>query len=233
MLTIATNMKILNVMQICDSNFPVGSFNHSFGMETYLRDGDIKDTQTLKVWLLAYLKYQFIYADGFAIRLVYEKLKSNSIEDIWEIDRKITVQNISKESRDGAKLVGQRMVKTYLELYDIHLLKEYGERIRKKQSFGHPSIATAILLNYLDISLEDAILYYMYSSISTLIQNGVRAIPLGQKDGLILMKEFFPIFEEIQNKIMNLDLEDFGANVPGLEIAQINHEELVFRLFMS
>ncbi|MDO4588832.1 MAG: urease accessory protein UreF [Fusobacterium sp.] len=233
MLTIATNMKILNVMQICDSNFPVGSFNHSFGMETYLRDGDIKDTQTLKVWLLAYLKYQFIYADGFAIRLVYEKLKSNSIEDIWEIDRKITVQNISKESRDGAKLVGQRMVKTYLELYDIHLLKEYGERIRKKQSFGHPSIATAILLNYLGISLEDAILYYMYSSISTLIQNGVRAIPLGQKDGLLLMQEFFPIFEKLLNEILNLGEEDFGLTVPGLEISQINHEELIFRLFMS
>lgn len=47
MWTTAINMKILNVMQICDSNFPVGSFNHSFGMETYLRDGDIKDTATV------------------------------------------------------------------------------------------------------------------------------------------------------------------------------------------
>ena len=52
MLITAINMKILNVMQICDSNFPVGSFNHSFGMETYLRDGDIKDSKTLKIWLL-------------------------------------------------------------------------------------------------------------------------------------------------------------------------------------
>lgn len=233
MLTTAINMKILNVMQICDSNFPVGSFNHSFGMETYLRAGDIKDTTTLKTWLLSYLKYQFIYNDGFAIRIVYEELKNNNLDEIWKLDRKITVQNTSKESRDGAKLIGQRMIKTYLELYDIPLLKEYGDRIRKKISFGHPSIATAILLNYLDISLEDAILYYMYSTISTLIQNGVRAIPLGQKDGLILMQEFFPIFEKLLLKIMSLENEDFGLTVPGLEISQINHEELVFRLFMS
>ena len=233
MLTTAINMKILNVMQICDSNFPVGSFNHSFGMETYLRAGDIKDTATLKTWLLSYLKYQFIYNDGFAIRIVYEELKNNNLDEIWKLDRKITVQNTSKESRDGAKLIGQRMIKTYLELYDIPLLKEYGDRIRKKISFGHPSIATAILLNYLDISLKDAILYYMYSTISTLIQNGVRAIPLGQKDGLILMQEFFPIFEKLLLKIMSLENEDFGLTVPGLEISQINHEELVFRLFMS
>ena len=233
MWTTAINMKILNVMQICDSNFPVGSFNHSFGMETYLRAGDIKDTTTLKTWLLSYLKYQFIYNDGFAIRIVYEELKNNNLDEIWKLDKKITVQNTSKESRDGAKLIGQRMIKTYLELYDIPLLKEYEKRIRKKISFGHPSIAAAILLNYLDISLEDAILYYMYSTISTLIQNGVRAIPLGQKDGLILMQEFFPIFEKLLLKIISLENEDFGLTVPGLEISQINHEELVFRLFMS
>ena len=125
------------------------------------------------------------------------------------------------------------MIKTYLELYDVPLLKEYEERIRKKISFGHPAIATAILLNYLEIPLEDAVLYYMYSSISTLIQNGVRAIPLGQKDGLILMQEFFSIFQELLIEIMNLKDEDFGLTVPGLEISQINHEELIFRLFMS
>ena len=233
MLTTAINMKILSVMQICDSNFPVGSFNHSFGMETYLREGEIKDSQSLKIWLASYLKYQFIYSDGFAIRLSYEYIEENNIDKIWELDKKITVQNSAKESRDGAKLVGQRMVKTYLDLYDIPLLNEYNQRIKEKKSFGNPSIATAILMHYLEISMEDALTYYMYSTISTLIQNGVRAIPLGQKDGLLIMKEFFEIFQELVEEIKRLDLEDFGLTVPGLEISQINHEGLIFRLFMS
>ena len=233
MLTTAINMKILSVMQICDSNFPVGSFNHSFGMETYLRDGQIKDSETLRIWLKSYLTHQFIYLDGFAIRLSYEYIDKKDIEKIWELDRKITVQNSAKESRDGAKLVGQRMIKTYLELYDIPLLKEYEKRIKEKKSFGNPSIATAILMNYLEISMEDALAYYMYSTISTLIQNGVRAIPLGQKDGLIIMKEFFEVFEKLVEEIKKLEFEDFGLTVPGLEISQINHEGLVFRLFMS
>ena len=233
MLTTAINFKLLDIMQVCDSNFPVGSFNHSFGMETYLRDGDIKDAATLKRWVEVYLKHQFLYSDGLAVRFVYEYIANGDIEKIWELDRMITVQNIAKESRDGAKLVGQRMVKTYLELHDVPLLQEYGNRIRGKKSFGHPAIATAMLMENLEISLEEALTYYMYSNVSTLIQNGVRAIPLGQKSGLILMKDFFPVFEELGKKIMKLDMEDFGANVPGLEIAQINHEDLVFRLFMS
>ncbi len=233
MLTTAINFKILNIMQICDSNFPVGSFNHSFGMETYLRDGEIKDSDTLKKWIEQYLKHQFIHSDGFAVRLVYEYLEKNEIEKIWELDRIITVQNTAKETREGAKLVGQRMVKTYLDLYDIPLLKEYDERIRKKKSFGNPAVATAVLMKIFELNMMEAVVCYMYSTVSTLIQNGVRAIPLGQKHGLVIMKEFFPIFEEIAKDIMKLDIEDFGANVPGLEISQINHEDLVFRLFMS
>ena len=108
---------------------------------------------------LQYLRYQFIYNDGFAIRIVFEKLKENKRDEIWKLDRKLTVQNTSKESRDGAKLVGQRMIKTYLELYDVPLLKEYEERIREKISFGHPAIATAILLNYLEMIFRRILFY--------------------------------------------------------------------------
>lgn len=233
MLTTAINMKILNIMQICDSNFPVGSFNHSFGMETYLRNGDISDSKTLKKWREQYLVHQFMYSDGFAVRLVYEYIENNQYEKIWELDRIITVQTTARETREGAKLVGQRMVKTYLDLYDIPLLKEYEKRIREKKSFGHPAIATAVLMKYFELTVTEAVLCYMYSTVSTLIQNGVRAIPLGQKQGLIIMKDFFPVFEKIGKDIMQLDEKDFGANVPGLEISQINHENLVFRLFMS
>ena len=32
---------------------------------------------------------------------------------------------------------------------------------------------------------------------------------------------------------MNLDYDDFGANSPGLELSQIKHETMEFRLFMS
>lgn len=233
MLTTAINMKFLNILQICDSNFPVGSFNHSFGMETYLRDGDILDLESLKKWLLVYLEQQFLYNDAFAMRLVYKYIQDKNIEKIWELDRLITVQNPAKESRDGAKLIGQRMIKTYLDLYKSEVLELYDKRVKKRESFGHPAIATAILLNYLEISMEEAILYYTYSSVSTLIQNGVRAIPLGQKDGLLLMQDLFQCFEKMVERVKVLEEEDFGINVPGLEIAQINHENLIFRLFMS
>ena len=66
-----------------------------------------------------------------------------------------------------------------------------------------------------------------------MIQNAVRTIPLGQKDGQILLKEFCEDTEILFEKIENADLDYFGLNVPGIELSQINHETLIFRLFMS
>ena len=226
-------LKHLRVIQICDSNFPIGSFNHSYGMETYLRLKKVYDTNTFNSWLDVYLKEQFIYSDGLAIRLLYSFLEKSDMESIYELDRLITVQTVAKESRNGGKLVASRMIKLFMDLYDFDLLKEYNDKLRKKEIFGHPALVFGILMYSLNFNLKEAIIYHMYSTVSTLISNAVRTIPLGQKDGQILLKNYSEEFIHLYEKIMNLDHDDFGANSPGLELSQIKHETMEFRLFMS
>ncbi|WP_195972333.1 urease accessory protein UreF [Clostridium thermobutyricum] len=227
------NLNILKIMQICDSNFPIGSFNHSYGMETYLRDNRIKDTESFRGWIRAFFRNQFIYSDGFSIKLLYEYLDKKSEKKILELDRKITVQSMAFETRNGNKMVAKRMLNLFLDLYDSKILEIYLEKINKKEAFGHPAIVFGMLMYELKVRLIDAIQYYMYSTASTLIQNAVRTIPLGQKDGQILLKESSESFLELSEIIQTLDEDMFGANVPGIELAQIQHETLVFRLFMS
>ena len=191
---------VLRVIQICDSNFPIGSFNHSYGMESYLRNNKITNAESLKEYLDVFLNNVFIYSDGLAIRMLYEYLNKNEWEKILELDRMLTVQTIAKETRNGSKLIASRMIKLFLDLYDSDILKEYEEKINGKKAFG---------------------------------QNGVRAIPLGQKDGQIILQKCSESFKVLYKKIKNLDYSFFGASIPGIELAQINHEILEFRLFMS
>ena len=145
----------------------------------------------------------------------------------------MTVQNMAKEGRDGAKLVAYRMSELMLDLYDIDLLKEYKQRMKDEESYGNPAIVFAMVMKEIGVSVEEAVIYYGYSVIATLIQNAVRTIPLGQRDGQILLKQSFDTLQEAYNRISTLEESDLGANIPGLEISQINHETLTFRLFMS
>ena len=40
----------LEIVQIVDSTFPIGSFNHSFGMENYLREDTVTDDKGYEEW---------------------------------------------------------------------------------------------------------------------------------------------------------------------------------------
>ena len=48
-------LDILKVIQVWDSNFPIGSFNHSYGMESYLRNNIIVDSKSMREYLKVFL----------------------------------------------------------------------------------------------------------------------------------------------------------------------------------
>ena len=224
---------ILRVLQICDSNFPIGSFNHSYGMETYLRNNEISNGKEFRKWLNVFLNNVFIYSDGLALKILYSYLDNDYDSKMYELDRLLTVQSISKETRDGSKLVAMRMIRMFLDLYECKKLEEYEKKIRNKEAFGHPAIVFGIMMYSLKFNLYETINFHMYSTVSTLVQNGVRAIPLGQRDGALILKETCEIFDYLYKKIEYMDEECFGGSSPGIELSQINHETLEFRLFMS
>ena len=137
------------------------------------------------------------------------------------------------ESREGAKLVAYRKLDVVLELFDIDLLKEYKKRVEENRCYGNPAVVFSILMYYLNVEKDVAIVAYGYSVASTLVQSAVRAIPLGQKDGQRALQNSLSTLEDIREEIEKLTIEDLGYNIPGFEISQMNHEILTFRLFMS
>jgi urease accessory protein len=227
------NKNILSLLQLCDTSFPTGAFSHSYGLETYIQEGKVHDQESFFQWLCVYLNEQLIYSDGLACRLGYEALDTGDLQKIWKLDRMLTVQNLPRETRDGTQRVGERMLKLVESLYEIPAMSEYGERIKQKQSFGHPSIAFTIVGHYLGVPASTTTLYYLYSTVSSLVQNAVRAIPLGQTAGQKIIHELQDVLMDATAKIKVMDEEDFGVVSPGLELSQMRHERVNVRIFMS
>ncbi|MEH7379511.1 urease accessory protein UreF [Bacillus sp. JJ1533] len=224
---------ILSLFQLCDSNLPTGAFSHSFGLETYIQENLVTDAETFYKWLQVYVNEQLIYTDGLSCCLVYEALQNENIQQIWELDRKLNVQNLPRETREGTQMIGDRMLKLAETLYDMPSLTQYRERIRQKQAYGHSSIVFTMVAFGLGISKPNAILYYLYSTISSLVQNAVRAIPLGQTAGQRIIHDFQSELTQAVEKILELPEEDFGIVSPGLELSQMKHERVNIRIFMS
>lgn len=217
---------LLKLLQICDSNFPTGAFSHSFGLETYINEKKVYDKNSLNLWLNAYAN-QLTFNEALAIKLLFKKsLEDDFLTFINEVSNLLYASSSSSESKSGNLLISRRFLANLNQIFDINLLKIY-----EKQSITNTAVSFAIFCISEKIDLKQSILSFCFQALSSLVQNAIRAVPLSQKDGQeILSKfDFLQIYEDVQG----LEFEDLGASLVGLEIAQMKHESLNFRLFMS
>ena len=74
---------------------------------------------------------------------------------------------------------------------------------------------------------------YLQSSVISLTQNAVRAIPLGQDAGQRAIASVRGDVRAAVRRIGGLDETDLGSAAPGIEISQMRHERQRARMFMS
>lgn len=228
-------LNYLEVFQICDSTFPIGTFNHSFGMENYLRTNVMKKSSEFKIWLENYYRSQFRFGEGLLVKLCYEAIEHDDFAKLIDYDDQITKSTLATETRNGTKLIAHQMIILIEKIYGdkVPHLHDYAQAIEDGKAYGNPAIVFSIFAHYKEVPLMDAFLMYGYSVASTLVLNAVRAVPVGQREGQVILNDLIKLLKPLYKRVMKLDESFLGANAPGLEMAQINHETQESRLFMS
>ncbi|MDQ0484839.1 urease accessory protein [Alkalihalobacillus hemicentroti] len=229
----AMTNELFPILQLSDSQFPSGAFSHSFGLETYISNGTINSSASFRKVLELFLANQFVYTDGLGCRLAYEGLEAGNLEQLWELDQSLYALGMARETREGNRRIGDRFVKIVSTLYPNHVFDQYNMELKNKNVFGHSALVFAIVSKHLGIERETAISSYGFATASSLVQNAVRGVPLGQTEGQKILVDIQPLLTDIVNRIMLLDETEFGIGAPGLEIAQMQHEAIHVRLFMS
>ena len=98
---------------------------------------------------------------------------------------------------------------------------------------SHPAIVLAIAGYALEAPPAAVTAAYLQSSVISLTQNAVRAIPLGQDAGQRAIASVRGDVRAAVRRIGGLDETDLGAAAPGIEISQMRHERQRARMFMS
>ncbi|MDY3697605.1 MAG: urease accessory protein UreF [Staphylococcus hyicus] len=227
------NQAELKLFQFCDSQFPTGAFSHSFGLETYIQRNDVRDAPTFQNWLKVFLTEQLTYTDGLAMRMTYEAVENHDIAEMKRIDQLLFVQNIPRETRVGTKQMGKRMAHLAHTLYQDHWMDWYFKEVSAYRLHGHPAVVFTLLGHHLGIDLERIIDYFLYQNISSLTQNAVRAIPLGQTEGQNIVMDMMDFITETRKSIMHQETFNFGLTAPGIEMNQLEHENVDVRIFIS
>jgi urease accessory protein len=217
----------LALQQLTDSALPTGAFAHSLGFETYIDRGLVHDEESFGVWLAAFISQQLTYSDGLAIRFLYEG------GAVGELDALLTAQLLPRQLREASIKMGARLIEIGSEVFPSVELELYRELVATGRAAGHQPLAFAVVARSLGVPLPEALAAHLFAAVTSLTQNAVRAIPLGQNAGQRLLRNASDGVAAAIGEIGCLTPDDFGAVSPGLEISQMRHERQRARMFMS
>ena len=239
----------LPLAQLCDSALPTGAFSHSFGLETYICEGVVDGEASFVSWLRALVSTQLTFSEGLGLRLAFEAVAADDWEAIAHLDALLVAQAVPLQVRRAGVTMGRRMLtiaRLALEGTDGgRLLSRYAALIDTRDTVdtgdikgsggcrSHPAIVLAIAGYALGAPAAAVTAAYLQSSVISLTQNAVRAIPLGQDAGQRAIASVRGDVRAAVRRIGGLDGMDLGAAAPGIEISQMRHERQRARMFMS
>ncbi len=230
---INTDSLLLHLFQINDTGFPTGSFSHSFGMETYIQDKTILNENDLLEFCNMYILQNLASTDAIIVKEAYHLAKRNDKQGLIYLEKICHGIKLSPETRKGSSMMGRRFLQTVYPLNDEKLMMYWDEKVKNNEIKGHFPVIYGIYTALLGVSVKLSLETFIYSSITALIQNAVRAIPLGQTSGVKTTFSLLPVIQETARYVMNLSMDDLDNHSISLEIASMQHEFLYSRLFIS
>ncbi len=229
-----TQMTRFMLLQLNDSQFPIGGYSHSYGLETYVQRGIVHDAKTAEEYIRRRLRYNVLYTDLLTVRLAYCLAQQQDGAGLDRLETLLEASRLPQEIRDGSRRLGRRFVKT-LDKMEISwqngFYLDFFSR-RKSEPVCYPC-AYGVACACAGLPERDTLACFLYAQTAAMVTNSVKLIPLSQSDGQRMLSGMYPLFEELLQQVETAGEEMLCASTPAFDLRSMQHETLYSRLYMS
>jgi urease accessory protein len=224
---------ILTALQLGDSFFPSGAFAHSSGLEQFVSDGLVSDREELVGFIESFLLGLVARCDALFVKLAYSHGNESNIAEIRRCDHLIHAMKLPKELRLASMQMGRQVLQVAKDLYPSSIASPLLMDLELKGLHGHHPVIFGAVCGNLGMGMENTLLTYLYSTVSSLVSAGLRLIPIGHSDGQLAINGLKPLIARIAREAQHLEETDISAFAPAIELRAMQHEHLRTRLFKS
>jgi urease accessory protein len=219
------------LLQINDAAFPIGSFTHSFGLETYILNGQVTTTKDGERYVAQNLKSSFLYSDLLPGKLAWKLARAGDIDGLVRLERELRAYRPARETREAASKLGIRFARTAALLCEEDgLFARYvgaaGRDVSRPVSYG-------VFCADANIACMDALAHYLYAHASGMVTCCLKTVPLSQSEGQHILTAIRPVFRQVMEELESLNADDMMRSCPGLEARSMQHERLYSRMYIS
>lgn len=219
---------LLSLLQLASPALPVGAYSYSEGLETLVDAGIIHNQHSLGQWLEDSLRYGAIRVEAAVMVRAYQSASANDLEALSYWNAWVTAASATEELRQQSWQMGGSLMRLLVELQPC---------VRKiAETIGNPcnyAIAFGIAAACWQIDLNAAVLGYLHSWATNLINAGVKVIPLGQTTGQKLLLNLQTTLSSAAGEILVLEDDNLSSCGWGLALASMAHKTQYSRIFRS
>lgn len=228
------NLNLFPLLHLAGGTFPTGAFSHSWGLETYVSDGRVRDAASFRAFLESYAARVLGTLEGPVLCRAYDLVRDGGVLDnpaLDELDQTIGAMRLTRESREASRRTGKALLRTAAAMTGRADLQAWYDKnalagVNYPVAFG----AAAALLG---APREECLSAFLFASLNGLVQSGIKLIPLGASEAQALLVDLYPLLDRVAEEALATPAEEAFSFCPAFDLASIAHETLETRLYIS
>ncbi len=212
--------------------FPVGGYSYSHGLEWAIEDGSVRDGATLAAWLTDILRHGAGHNDAILFRQAWYAADTGDTGRLRAIAELGAAFQPSRERHLESTAQGRAFLAAVQAAYGSDRLAGLAAGIPADEALPYP-VAVALCAAAHDIPAAPALAAMLNSFVANVVSAGMRAIPIGQTDGLRVVAALGAVIDDVIVAASAASIDDLGGAALRADIASMRHETQYTRLFRS
>jgi urease accessory protein len=223
----------LRLLQFSDGLFPAGGYAHSFGLETCVQSGQVKNAEGVASFLRAYLQSSAAPTDAVAALCARRAARANDLTACLRLDEMLDALKPAAELRESSRQMGRQTLRVLKELSAHEFVASFAANVESEATPSHHPVVFGIAAAISGWPPQQTASAFLHSTSVMIVGASLRLLPLGQLAGQRMLWGTGKLVAALAESIQSNTEEDMWSFTPELEIAAMRHESLDARLFRS
>ncbi len=228
-----TDDALQTLLQLTSGAFPTGAFSHSYGLETFVQAGRVRDPATFCEWFDVHLSYSAGPTDGAAVALVQRAASAGDWGAVVRVDRLLTALKLAPEVQAASTSTGQAALRAAREVFPGPALGHYATLLAERRARGNAAAVFGCIAADLKLPPSVSVLAYLWGVASALTAVATRLVPLGGIAAQRVLRELQPRIRAAAIRAEARQEHELGGSALAQEIAALRHARLYSRLYIS